>query len=71
MLLCTWALPMNVLRSVFLLGVLSSSHAQETPGFFAALLHGKANLDSRPRLENVADDAFVEHAQALTWRNRL
>ena len=62
---------MNTFRFIFLVGLLSTGHAQEQPSVSEAFLHGKPSLDSRLRLESVADDAFVEDAQALTWRNRL
>ncbi len=46
-------------------------HADESTTFAQALSGGKMTLDSRLRLESVADDALAKDANALTWRNRL
>lgn len=62
---------MKVFRMVILLGLLSTGQAQDSGSFIAALVEGKPSLDSRLRVENVADDAFEDNAHALTWRNRL
>ncbi len=45
--------------------------ANEPAGLAAALNDGKATLDSRLRWESVDDDAVLNSANALTWRNRL
>lgn len=48
-----------------------SVSADEPAGLAAALNDGKATVDSRLRWENVDDDAVLNSANALTWRNRL
>ncbi len=51
--------------------MIAASAAAQPASAKDALNEGKFSLDSRLRMEQVADDAASKDAHALTWRNRL